>query len=477
MNTSLIKSALAMTAAFAVGSALATEEQIYGATFENTANGNYNDYGYTVGDSITNSAYYQGGVGWKAGSADDASQIISGGAATGTQALKLQTEGGTLTNVFSSTVMNKINAARETENTKVVFEAQVKFVASDNLDCGVNPAEDQDAKFALYAYAPDGGSTTNLVIFHKDGSGTVTNDVITGITINTEEYTPIVVNYFTYAGNSLFSVKAGDVQATSDSAYDFEDGDGAIWFFTLNDSLHSDISSLCFKGTGEVDDISIKSVVEEEEEEGYVLDVTIDEGVASVTITDSASVAFVTDASTNFTGVAAGEATIAITYDDWYVAAGTYENGDTIDISADVAIEITATKATSPSGVIDAGAFTNANAQQMSALVDWAVANGKTVDQVEAMTFANALNPTADEKSFLLGTGTAGAITEEAAIDELEIVSIEYVNGEWVVTTQGGADGASLGNGHIDIFGATTLAGPWAPDIVGAKFFKAVLVK
>ena len=61
MNTSLIKSALAMTAAFAVGSALATEtvKPIYGATFESSPYGNVtNDWNYAPDALVTN--YHDG---------------------------------------------------------------------------------------------------------------------------------------------------------------------------------------------------------------------------------------------------------------------------------------------------------------------------------------------------------------------------------------------------------------------------------
>ena len=122
-------------------------------------------------------------------------------------------------------------------------------------------------------------------------------------------------------------------------------------------------------------------------------------------------------------------------------------------------------------------------------VVDWAVANNKTTADVDAMTFATPLTPTANEKSNLLGTGTSGAVTESDAVDALEIASIEYdtTNG-WVIKSKGvdgqgnAEDGDALANGHIAIFGTGSLANPFRPVEEAAigevyHFFKAVLVK
>lgn len=277
MNTSLIKSALAMTAAFAVGSALATENvtQLYGATFEDAANGVTNDYAYTAGDLVS---LYSGAnlSKWFAGSAEDQSTITTEGPCNGSQALKLQTEGGTLTNQFFDTTLSGINDART--NAMVRFEANVKFVASDTLECGVEAGG--DAKFALYAYAPDAGGSTNLVIFHKAvtnetlGVEVAYNDVIENIAIDTEDYTHIVVDYLTDEyGVSYFSVSANGVTAESDYSEDIF-GDDGYWFKTVNSAEGSNISSLCFKGTGMVDDIAIKSVEEAQQQSGWVDDAT-----------------------------------------------------------------------------------------------------------------------------------------------------------------------------------------------------------
>ena len=93
------------------------------------------------------------------------------------------------------------------------------------------------------------------------------------------------------------------------------------------------------------------------------------------------------------------------------------------------------------------------------------------------MTFADALNYTADEKSYLLyGAKNADQtdMTEADAAEALEIESIEYDNGEWVVTSKAGT---TLGNGRVEIWGSATLNGTFAPKAAGNQFFKAVLVK
>ncbi|MBR4611149.1 MAG: hypothetical protein IKO40_00390 [Kiritimatiellae bacterium] len=270
MNTSLIKSALAMTAAFAVGSALATEEvtKLYGATFEDAADGINNDYAYTAGELVS---IYSGAnlSKWFAGSAEDQSTITDVDAKTGDQALKLQTEGGTLTNQFFDTTLSGINDART--NAMVRFEANVRFVASDTLECGVEA--DGDAKFALYAYAPDGGPT-NLVIFHRDTANLPVNNVISNIVIDTGDYSAVVVEYRTTTdGESFFTVAVNGTTAESDETFPLDD-DG-YWFKTINGATaaQAQITSLCFKGTGMVDDIAI-SKVEEAQQSGWVDDST-----------------------------------------------------------------------------------------------------------------------------------------------------------------------------------------------------------
>lgn len=293
-----------MTAAFAVGSALATEEvtQLYGATFESSPYGNVtNDWNYAQDALVTN--YHDGASsGWFTSSDGDQSVITADGGNNNSQALKLQTEGGILENRFSTDVSNDINDARE--NAKVRFEASVKFVASDTLDCGVEA--DGDAKFALYAYAPDGGPT-NLVIYHmattneNSGAEGAINDIIPNIQIDTESYTHVVVDYFTDENDvSFFTVSINGTPAESDYTYD--QGDDYYWFKTVNNAQSVALSSLCFKGTGMVDDIAISQVEEAQQQSGWVDDST-------AVSNETAAVAYPALASSALANANAGELT------------------------------------------------------------------------------------------------------------------------------------------------------------------------
>ena len=175
------------------------------------------------------------------------------------------------------------------------------------------------------------------------------------------------------------------------------------------------------------------------------------------------------DAANWWTGDASGSFTVAAAPGNTYTVTATRENAAGV-----------ITSETTPASLgITSGAFAGSAQAELTKVVDWAVANNKTTSDVNAMTFANALSPTANEKSYLLGEGLTGAMTEEAAIAALEIASIEYVDGTgWVIKSQNNkGDGDALANGHIDIFGATTVDGTYTSDQAGKSFFKAVLVK
>ena len=175
-----------------------------------------------------------------------------------------------------------------------------------------------------------------------------------------------------------------------------------------------------------------------------------------------------------WTGDASGSFTVAAAPDNAYTFTATRESGTAVISESTTAGELG----------ITAGAFASSGSAELAKVVDWAVANSKTTSDVNAMTFADPLTPTANEKSYLLGTGTSGAVTESDAVDALEIASIEYdeTNG-WVIKSkgvdgQGDAEaGDALANGHIAIFGAATVNGEYTAGQAGKNFFKAVLVK
>ena len=227
---------------------------------------------------------------------------------------------------------------------------------------------------------------------------------------------------------------------------------------------------------------------------GIDFTLTLATGVSSVSFTVDA-VNYEVTTTTNIT-LAAGQVNYTATFDaaNWYT--GETNGSFTVAAAPDNAYTVTATREnasgvitseTTPADLgITAGAFAAAGTTQaeLTKVVDWAVANNKTTSDVNAMAFAAPLSPTADEKSYLLGTGTAGAVTEDAAVAALEIASIEYdeTNG-WVIKSkgvdgQGDAEaGDALANGKIAIFGAATVNGEYTAGQENKNFFKAVLVK
>ena len=284
----MVKGALAFSLSLIVGSAWATDTQTYGVTFEPTVVENQNDFPYTLGDGITNAKYrvtenVEVPYGWLA-AAEDESKIIERVAEGSTQALQLNTESNTLTNKFASGVATTVNTAIANQGT-AFFETEVKFVASDTLDAGIAGGTDA-TKFAIYAYSndtpPEGENcTTNLVVFHAyvDGNGNIdyTNEVFKSVIIDTEVYTKLRVEMKQLdAGTdgmmNVFSVSInGGEPISSDTAFDAYLNETATgsWFLTtekFENDTNKQVSSLNFKGTGEIDNIKVGTI------ENYVPD-------------------------------------------------------------------------------------------------------------------------------------------------------------------------------------------------------------
>ena len=317
----MVKGALAFSLSLMVGSAWARTEtprdvQAYGATFEPAGSatvGQLNDFNYGLGTNITAFTKTEGGEtsGWMmAGVEEDESKIIAGGPAGSTQTLQLNTDANTLSNKFSSTVAGAVNTAIGNEGT-AFFETDVKFVASDTLDAGIPGGEDA-TKFAIYAYVNENvePNTTNLVVFHAyyDGEGDLgyTNEVF-DTPIDCDVYTKLRIEMkkMTNPANgqavNVFSVKVGNAAAlASDTAFDAyidENIDEGVWFLTVEEPLDDNnklVSSLNFKGTGEIDNISVGTIVKDIT---YAIDWTDSDGV---TITNAEGTVL-TAADTNFT--------------------------------------------------------------------------------------------------------------------------------------------------------------------------------
>ncbi|MBP5716366.1 MAG: hypothetical protein J6W69_04550, partial [Bacteroidales bacterium] len=126
--------AVALSLAFAVGSASADDVQKYGATFESAVSatpGEMNDWAYALGTNVTTYANTAGeSYGWF-GAADDASTIV---AANNGQALRVDTGSSILTNKLASSVASEISNDGVLLGDGAYIEAEIKLSASETLD-------------------------------------------------------------------------------------------------------------------------------------------------------------------------------------------------------------------------------------------------------------------------------------------------------------------------------------------------------
>ena len=317
---SLAKGALALSFSLIVGTAAATTSDVqkYGATFESAENGVTNDFAYVVDAAIGTYTKTEGGAtyGWLASEGDE-SKIIS---ANGGQALQLNTDAGTLTNKLASGVATEVNAGIAA--TGAYIETEAKFVASDTLDAGVVGGTD-DTKFAIYAYADDNKSpcTTNLVVYHAYYDGATlkyTNEVFNTL-IDCDVYTKLRIEMRqteTLGGDTVnvFSVKVGnDTPLTSDLAYEDD-----IWFLTVEHLSNEDqlLSSITFKGTGEVDNLAVGIMEEAAPPAPTIITVAQTIGTHGGSISNG-----------NFQAAAGVATPITITADQGYVVAQIVTNG------------------------------------------------------------------------------------------------------------------------------------------------------
>lgn len=241
----LFKSALSLVAAAAVSSAFAATTSVYTEPF----------------DLRNDGAIASPGTVWTSG-ANDQSEVVADPRGTG-KVLELKTEGDTLTNSLATVDATTINTAFGNGDA-VVFDAEVKFVPSDSLATDL-PEGTDDTKFALYAYAPDGGST-NLVVYHAylDGEYQTqyTNDIIAvnGALDDPDAFSAISVKVFPYETLLFFTVKLNGTTLTATTPY--MEGVDSTWFKTVNnetDAVNKNFSAICFKGTGMVDNLGVST--------------------------------------------------------------------------------------------------------------------------------------------------------------------------------------------------------------------------
>ncbi|MBR4616203.1 MAG: hypothetical protein IKO55_11410, partial [Kiritimatiellae bacterium] len=216
----LFKSALSLVAAVAASSAFAATTSVYTEPF----------------DSRNDGAIASSGTVWTSG-ANDQSEVVADPRGTG-KVLELKTEGDTLTNSLATVDATTINTAFGNGDA-VVFDAEVKFVPSDSLATDLPECTD-DTKFALYAYAPDGGDT-NLVVYHAyldaedNFAKKCINDIIDvdGALDDPDAFSAISVKVFNYDGSQFFTVKLNGTTLTATTPY--MEGVDSTWFKTVND--------------------------------------------------------------------------------------------------------------------------------------------------------------------------------------------------------------------------------------------------
>ncbi len=330
--TTKVKSALALAmslmvgASFAATNATVTVEK-YSADFESPA--------YTLGDKISTATYRDevAGTGWFVGSVEDDESAISNRLdAAGGQMLWLNTDSNTLTNKFAgATDVNTAIAGGAKTGAEYVgnvanfggayFETEVKFVASD--DAKVDIAGGTDAtKFAIYAYDDDDDASTpaKLVVFHaifdpvNTGIAYCTNEVF-DVDIDVTKYTKVCVEMkkledpedFNHRKYNAFSVTIDGVTiANPETALDsaFDGTAPGQWFMTVEDSetaAYTEVSSLNFKGTGEIDNVKVGQIVNE----------TYEAKLNGVKYADFATAAAALTSADAFVAYAAGSITLA----------------------------------------------------------------------------------------------------------------------------------------------------------------------
>ena len=307
----LFKSALSLVAAVAAGSAFAATTSVYTEPF----------------DLRNDGAIASPGTVWTSG-ANDQSEVVADPRGTG-KVLELKTEGDTLTNSLATVDATTINTAFGNGDA-VVFDAEVKFVPSDSLATDL-PEGTDDTKFALYAYAPDGGST-NLVVYHAylDGEYQTqyTNDIIAvnGALDDPDAFSAISVKVFPYETLLFFTVKLNGTTLTATTPY--MEGVDSTWFKTVNnetDAVNKNFSAICFKGTGMVDNLGVST----ENDTVTMIQVTLTNGGFTPT-----------GLTTNGVDVTPIPATIDVA--DGTTVAFTVKNGDdatkTIEINASASV-------------------------------------------------------------------------------------------------------------------------------------------
>lgn len=198
--------------------------------------------------------------------------------------LVLDTEGDVVTNTLASAA--EINAALADGTKDVTFEAEMKFVPSDELEpsLGESTQNNDSLKFALYAYEheiSEGVLATNLVVYHSyyNGEGYVcTNEIVScsgSQLLNTpgaaDQFWRVKVTAKRAGLRNFFSIKVHDhylyaplayteAELADDGAPGADNLENRIWFRTAENTGQPDINYVTFSGTGTVSDLRMGSI-------------------------------------------------------------------------------------------------------------------------------------------------------------------------------------------------------------------------
>ena len=160
---------------------------------------------------------------------------------------------------------------------------------------------------------------------------------------------------------------------------------------------------------------------------------------------------------------------------NWYVVSG-----GTGTFDAEGSTTITAQKR-SPSDSATAaevgltGAFANADTNEVAKVMEWAQENGKTVSDINAMTFSASGDPLDDDaKAYLLDCAPED-VEDEAANFKVTSFSVD-AEGNIVITP---SDGSVYGNGSVEVRYSATIGGEYTTvkPAGGQCFIKLYLVK
>ena len=162
---------------------------------------------------------------------------------------------------------------------------------------------------------------------------------------------------------------------------------------------------------------------------------------------------------------------------NWYYivsGAGTFTaEGSTTIVAAkrDPATPVTAAEV----GLSADGAFGNADSNEVAKVMSWAQTNGKTVSDVNAMTFSETGDAVGDDAAAYLLDCAPDEIAAESA--NFKVTSIS-VDGEGNVTLSP-ADGSVYGNGHVEARYSETPDGEYTTEKTKGNscFIRLFLVK